>query len=83
MDSDCKHRKLSFLRKILERSGPFCRPDFEPSPESLKFITQNCNVLVIGAGGLGCECLKNLAYVGFRKIHIIDMDIIDMSNLNR
>lgn len=77
------HRKLSYLRKILERSGPFCRQDFEPSSECLKFVVQNCKLLVIGAGGLGCECLKNLAYMGFRQMHVIDMDLIDLSNLNR
>ncbi|KAJ5611221.1 ubiquitin-like activating enzyme [Penicillium lagena] len=41
------------------------------------------NVLLVGAGGIGCELLKNLLLTGFGEIHIIDLDTIDLSNLNR
>lgn len=40
-------------------------------------------ILVVGAGGIGCELLKNLVLVGFGHVEIIDLDTIDLSNLNR
>ncbi|XP_071228377.1 NEDD8-activating enzyme E1 catalytic subunit-like isoform X6 [Salvelinus alpinus] len=75
--------RWNHVKKFLERPGPFTHPDFEPSIESLGFLLETCKILVIGAGGLGCELLKNLALSGFRHIHVVDMDTIDISNLNR
>lgn len=41
------------------------------------------NILLVGAGGIGCEVLKGLLLAGFPLITIIDLDTIDVSNLNR
>jgi hypothetical protein len=38
---------------------------------------------MVGAGGIGCELLKNLLLTGYGEIHIVDLDTIDLSNLNR
>jgi len=76
--------KWAHLNKIMGRSGPFAGPEFTPDAEkSRRFLELDCKVLVIGAGGLGCELLKNLALMGFKNIDVIDMDTIDYSNLNR
>ena len=43
----------------------------------------SARVLMVGAGGIGCELLKTLVLHGFRDITAIDLDTIDVSNLNR
>lgn len=51
-------------------------------PEHFAKISES-NILVVGAGGIGCEILKNLALAGFLTVQVIDLDTIDVSNLNR
>jgi hypothetical protein len=71
------------LRCLLERPGVATGPGFEPAAEFLPFLRTGARVLVVGAGGLGCELLKDLALTGFGNLDVIDMDTIDVSNLNR
>lgn len=61
--------KDSYLRKILG----------EDRFQSVRLA----KVLMVGAGGIGCELLKNLVLTGFGEIHIVDLDTITLSNLNR
>lgn len=67
----------------LLKLGPFNEYQEEYSASDAVDALHNSKILVIGAGGLGCEILKNLALTGFKKIEVIDMDTIDISNLNR
>lgn len=46
-------------------------------------IVRNATVMVIGAGALGNEVLKNLALMGIGRILICDFDTIEDSNLSR
>ncbi|RAK73543.1 NEDD8-activating protein UBA3 [Aspergillus fijiensis CBS 313.89] len=68
------------LYNVLTRSGPSSDEDWVPGPETISTLESS---KILGAGGLGCEILKNLALSGFKDIHVIDMDTIDISNLNR
>ena len=44
---------------------------------------RDTKVLVVGAGALGNEILKNLGLLGFRDIVVMDLDRIEESNLSR
>lgn len=44
---------------------------------------QNTSVLVVGCGGLGSPIAVHLATSGIGKLHLVDFDTIDVTNLHR
>ena len=51
--------------------------------EIMNEILHHTRILLVGAGGIGCELIKNLVLCGYTNITMIDLDTIDISNLNR
>lgn len=44
---------------------------------------QAANALIVGAGAIGNEVLKNLAMLGVGNIYVFDKDVVEISNLTR
>jgi molybdopterin/thiamine biosynthesis adenylyltransferase/DNA-binding transcriptional regulator YhcF (GntR family) len=44
---------------------------------------RNAHVLVVGAGALGNDVIKNLALMGIGYVYIVDFDTIEAANLSR
>jgi hypothetical protein len=59
-------------------AGPSAGANFCPGDDTKEMLHSMIKVLVIGAGGLGCELLKDLALLGFLSLEVIDMDTIEV-----
>jgi len=44
---------------------------------------ENAKIMVVGAGALGNEVVKNLVLMGIGNIYIVDFDTIELANLSR
>src|SRR5262245_61846222 len=72
---------MSATQSIQLEEGRFARLEaIEWWDQSL--LTRS-RVLVIGAGALGNEVIKNLALLGVGNLAIVDMDRVELSNLAR
>lgn len=61
--------------------GRFHRHDLIPWWEQDRLTA--ARALVLGAGALGNEIIKNLALLGVGHVHIVDLDLVEHSNLSR
>ncbi|KAG0419354.1 Ubiquitin-activating enzyme E1-like, partial [Dictyocoela roeselum] len=61
-------------KKTVYQSTPFKRSTHDSETDD--------EILIIGAGGIGCELIKILIFVS-KNITIIDYDTIELTNLNR
>ena len=52
------------------------------SPEKQKLLSEG-HVAVAGLGGLGSNVAYALARIGVGHLHLIDFDVVDITNLNR
>ncbi len=66
---------------VASKEGRFAR--FEAIEWWDQALLARSRVLVIGAGALGNEVVKNLALLGVGHVVIADMDTVELSNLSR
>lgn len=82
-DNNLNQQCFTDLDYLYTRKSRFAPEEFEPDEDMREGVYEGATILVIGAGGLGCEILVDLAMSGIKNIHIIDLDWIDVTNLNR
>lgn len=89
--SAAKEPNTAPLRVPIGREKPIHIPNLQKDRlGTFEFISwwdrekvQNANVLVIGAGALGNEVIKNLSLMGIGNLFIVDFDKIEAANLSR
>lgn len=68
--------------KILSKEEIEAALNERHSPEKQKLLSQG-QVTIAGLGGLGSNVAYSLARIGVGHLHLIDFDVVDITNLNR
>ena len=78
---------MSGAFKVISRSASQPKPDFFARQKLISWWKQEtisaARVMVVGAGALGNETIKNLMLLGFGNLLICDFDLVEDSNLSR
>lgn len=68
---------------LLDKEGYFDRSVLALGLNTMRLMTRNQKITIVGVGGLGSVIAENLVHLGFQQINLIDNDVIELSNLNR
>ncbi len=62
-------------------------PNYFTRQEEIPWFSQkkvsSLTIAVVGVGGIGCNLALMVSRLGFKKIHLIDYDVVEATNLNR
>ena len=68
---------------LTESNGIFHRSTLALGLDVMRQITSEQTIAVVGVGGLGSVIAEHLIHMGFHHLHLIDPDVLEVSNLNR
>lgn len=64
-------------------TGFLARSSLALGLDVLRDITKEQTITIVGVGGLGSVIAENLVHSGFNRIHLVDPDRVEYTNLNR
>ena len=65
------------------QNGFLARSTLALGLDTLRQVTHDQTIAIVGVGGLGSVIAENLIHSGFQDIHLIDPDRVEITNLNR
>ena len=70
------------MQKQLSKEEIYAALNERHSPETQAILLEG-NVAIAGLGGLGSNVAYSLTRIGVGHLHLIDFDVVDVTNLNR